>query len=1570
MSLRGYILVFSSFALLSSASQGETLVGSFPPEGGTISVTAVDGDVRAAGLDFISPGGGLIPSPDPPGASPFTFFLANTANQVTYGNLGSTVTISNGSTLELGVGALAGTSDIQAFWGDGPTPVPFSITGGGTSLGLADDLHFVLRGEDSEVSGLRLSSNGGSLVPGLEAAPFASILDSTNNLIRMTGNVTVDGEVKLSHAWNSVEGIRDVRYGFENDLPLRSLSAREYPPRAPTTGLSARIGENDRLVISGQGNELRELRFQSASGSLIPATSAEPFGELRTNLHDLIHFDSPASFVKLDGDLTLNAGYSRTVGGEDVFFSTRQVGDSRLAMLRRISNYPEQTPRVQLRVNRDGQFVVRGNGEELLGFDIESPTGSLIPGNDDPAPFGVSLANGSTQISRGVLGLENTVTLNEDIRLSGSLAPNAAIIQFSYGLPGGSLVGPLSLFRNSVAGQDITAKLNQNLNWVLSGNGQKLSRLQLGSNGGGLVPASSAAPFESLGTNTNQSIVFDSSAPVTIDGQVTLNAGWNFGLGARDVWYDYLEDGSELTAGPFRVGSTGYPSPPIPDPIRLSVDEDDYHFRITGTGQTLTGLRLRSPSGSILPGTSPAPFEDILQNDEQLVSLGGNSLVSLDGTVKLDARWHFGKQGRDVTADYDQFGFADVRGPVSIRNSDYPSPPARVRAKVTPEDFKLELSGNGQRLSSLRFESESGSLAPADNATPFGSLVENTASGIEFTADAPVTIAGSLKLSAGWRPINSGEDIRYSYEQDSVRFGSFDVDSYPARPRPRLGLAEDLHFVMRGEGQIVDALSIRSNGGSLVPSDNPAPFQSLGENTINRVELSGGLVTLDGEIKLATAWDPIEATRDVNYQFAGDANRFVSSSEYPLRAPVGNIRTRINDDNNFVLSGSGNQLRGLRFTSGSRSLAPGESAAPFTEFMENTSRRIEFNTPGFVTLDGDLTVDAGYNRQVGGEDVVVSVREVGDRFLRFSGRITDYPAPTARINVSLDQENKFVLTGQGEQLLGLDLTSQSGSLVIGNNNRPFDITLSNTANQLTFGVLGADNAVTLDGSIAIAAGWNPLGSPDVQYSYGLIGGASIGPFNLFREPPTELDVVRVSLNDNFNWVLNGTGQKLEQFDLWSERGGLIPAETPAPFERLSLNDDESIRFETDGNVSVDGFLTLNAGWSFDLGVRDVRYWYREEGDEINAGPFIVPDTVYPARPPGSRVQVTIDDVDRKFVLRGEGHLLRTFEFDSPSGSLNPAETAAPFESLTENTKERIAYEMPTNITLDGTLKLDSGYDLDVAGEDISYRYRQLGHRTLRGPYEVNEREYPPNPRRTPLRMRVDNDLNLVVTGIGQPVTGITVESEGGSLVAGDDPAPFDEFVATAAEKIELGSIGLVRIDGQLTLPVTWNEKAADIEFIYSLDGDEDPLGPFRVRSSDYPAPNVINVPVSFNGGSIAFSGSGQLINGFEVRSPSGALEFVTTDVAPFDTIVEQTPNFAKFTSETPVPVNWVRLPFLKWDVDQGADLEFTFDSAGAREIIAVANVQFVEPGVPEPSSNLLAMTAVLGLLAVRRRRLA
>ena len=89
-----------------------------------------------AGLDLISAGGNLVP--DPAGnAAPFQFQLAGTANQITYGNLGTAVDVAAGAEIvtTAGYNTAAG-ADIAAdlatsTWGMGVTPTALPFDGGG-----------------------------------------------------------------------------------------------------------------------------------------------------------------------------------------------------------------------------------------------------------------------------------------------------------------------------------------------------------------------------------------------------------------------------------------------------------------------------------------------------------------------------------------------------------------------------------------------------------------------------------------------------------------------------------------------------------------------------------------------------------------------------------------------------------------------------------------------------------------------------------------------------------------------------------------------------------------------------------------------------------------------------------------------------------------------------------------------------------------------------------------------------------------------------------------------------------------------------------------------------------------------------------------------------------------------------------------------------------------------------------------------------------------------------------------------------------------------------------------------
>lgn len=93
-------------------------------EDGFIEITG-NGE-EAAGIDLISAGGFLVPIPGND-ATPFTFLLSNTADQITWGSLGSTVTLDG--TLVTGA-SYTGTDplvDLTASWGDGADPVAFPV---------------------------------------------------------------------------------------------------------------------------------------------------------------------------------------------------------------------------------------------------------------------------------------------------------------------------------------------------------------------------------------------------------------------------------------------------------------------------------------------------------------------------------------------------------------------------------------------------------------------------------------------------------------------------------------------------------------------------------------------------------------------------------------------------------------------------------------------------------------------------------------------------------------------------------------------------------------------------------------------------------------------------------------------------------------------------------------------------------------------------------------------------------------------------------------------------------------------------------------------------------------------------------------------------------------------------------------------------------------------------------------------------------------------------------------------------------------------------------------------------
>ena len=210
--MRIFLIAIATLGLFSKPACAQSLTASWPPEGGPITVTAVGGVVKAAGLDFSSPNDGLIPIP--PGdltapADPFTFLLSNNPSQVTYGNLGTTVSIDGA--LELTVGAKAGAIVLTSS-GQGATPAPFPVPpiGGSPLIGtFVGGGPITMTPTDGPVflTALEFISSNNGLIPvppgdlTAPAAPFTFLLANDPGQVtygNLGASVTIDGPLTLA----------------------------------------------------------------------------------------------------------------------------------------------------------------------------------------------------------------------------------------------------------------------------------------------------------------------------------------------------------------------------------------------------------------------------------------------------------------------------------------------------------------------------------------------------------------------------------------------------------------------------------------------------------------------------------------------------------------------------------------------------------------------------------------------------------------------------------------------------------------------------------------------------------------------------------------------------------------------------------------------------------------------------------------------------------------------------------------------------------------------------------------------------------------------------------------------------------------------------------------------------------------------------------------------------------------------------------------------------------------------------------------------------------------------------
>ena len=257
------------------------------------------------------------------------------------------------------------------------------------------------------------------------------------------------------------------------------------------------------------------------------------------------------------------------------------------------------------------------------------------------------------------------------------------------------------------------------------------------------------------------------------------------------------------------------------------------------------------------------------------------------------------------------------------------------------------------------------------------------------------------------------------------------------------------------------------------------------------------------------------------------------------------------------------------------------------------------------------------------------------------------------IQVTMNEDAKFVITGDNFSTLGFQFNSASGSLAPApaeTTPTPFEFFLDNGPTQVTFGSLGV--APVIDGSVTLPIGWNSKGFQDLTFAYG-DGPTIIGPFPISPDnyggtcvdcvrPP--LPPIQVGLTPESNFTLTGLGHALNSFEFVSEGGSLRPATTPTPFASLAENSANRIRYEQLGDtVTLDGTITLDSGWNDIIGARDVSFSYEhvEQGNTIQEGPTELHRSTYPRLQIWSSVPARFDD-NSFAVLTGSGQPVRSY----------------------------------------------------------------------------------------------------------------------------------------------------------------------------------------------------------------------------------------------------------------------------------------------------------------------------------------
>ena len=392
-------------------SSAQQLIGYYPEGGGKMSIETTEGPILTGGIVFQAVEGILTQGDDP---APFEFFLPSVATpgNVTFGTLGGLI-IDGVVELDMTVSSLATATDINAYWGDGTVPTPFTINGFPSDPFNSDTPPLVgnfdydggpitIRAVNGPIltDGLNLRAVSGSLTGGGSAAPFDTVSENTANRWSVNSDdfVIIDGDVELDVVASAdADILGDFSIGDTKPFTLTRRDPerlRNLVARFPFEGGPVTIESINEPVVT------RQLDFTATRGTLSSDGSPVPFESLANNTTNQWTARSNTDVI-IDGLVELDLTTSHNAQLEGLTFdgtTTRRldvrpgspVNESSL-----VGRFPEGGGNITI-TTTNGPLEV--GFLEFLGDQSELRQGA------SPAPFAFFVPSGPGTIVFGVLG--------------------------------------------------------------------------------------------------------------------------------------------------------------------------------------------------------------------------------------------------------------------------------------------------------------------------------------------------------------------------------------------------------------------------------------------------------------------------------------------------------------------------------------------------------------------------------------------------------------------------------------------------------------------------------------------------------------------------------------------------------------------------------------------------------------------------------------------------------------------------------------------------------------------------------------------------------------------------------------------------------------------------------------------------------------------------------------------------------------------------------------------------------------------------------------------------------------